>query len=261
MRPSNGRPSWAGSTRHSPSVPSTTAGSPASPTWIGSPGRTVPFAAGDAETAEPALVADRPGPPRAAPPRRPRGRPARRGRTSSGCPSRPFTATSPRASRQPSIIRTLRSTFHPDDCHGTWAVAWTSRDGSGPSASRMSSTSLRNSSLASSQSRVPSHGGQIAMSARCSAQVGHRADAVAVLVEVALGQQVVEVLRLVRRPQPRPADQVVARGDRPRRLDRERRQPLDHRDTGRSARGVEHASRGPRSAAPPHASARAPAVG
>src|SRR5262245_2731584 len=77
-------------------------------------------------------------------------------------------ATSPRASRQESIVLTLRSLFHPDDFHGTCAVACTDLDGSGPSASRMSSTSLRNSSLASSQSRVPSHGGQISISARCS---------------------------------------------------------------------------------------------
>ena len=106
--------------------------------------------------------------------------------------------------------------------------ACTSRDGSGPSASRMSSTSLRNSSLASSQSRVSSQGGHGRHLGEMQPQVGHRADAVAVVVHLALLEQLDEVDRLVRRAQPRPADQVVARRDRRGRVHRQRGEVVDH---------------------------------
>ena len=161
---------------------------------------------------------------RAAPPRPRRGRPARRGRTSSGARAAVDRdlAAGEQAGRASSGRCGRRSTRTTATAPGR--VAWTSREGSGPSASRTSSTSLRNSSLASSQSRVSSQGGQAAISARWSRRsaIGRMPSPSSYTSRCV--EQLVEVARLVRRAQPRPADQVVARRDRRGRLHRQRGQ-------------------------------------
>ena len=152
--PSNGFPSAAGSTRHSPRTPSTIAGSPdvadrprldrdRRPSSRGrcrvtaAAARSVPGA-----PRRPGRRACRPG-------TRARPRPRARCR-----PRRPAMATSPRLTRNSSICVTFRSLVQPVDGHDTTLVSGMSRDSSGPDVPSRSRMSRRNRSLARSHSRA-----------------------------------------------------------------------------------------------------------
>ena len=69
-------------------------------------------------------------------------------------PTRPAIATSPRTERNSSIWVTLRLFVQPVEAHGTWLVSGMSRDSSGPASRSRATTSLRNRSFVSIQSRT-----------------------------------------------------------------------------------------------------------
>ena len=96
------------------------------------------------------------------------------------------------------------------------------------------------------------------MSARCSGRSAIGRMRVAVVVEVAAGQGVVEVGRLVRRAHPAQPTRSARRDGRASARPAARSGRLDHatRSVGRSRR--EHRAHGPRSAAPPHATGGGP---
>ena len=155
MRPSKSSPSAAGSTRHSPLVPSTTAGSPASPTWIGSIGMALPFCrAMPSEASRRSFFA------RSA--SSTDGTTTSAGYTRSGRsqsrsrPTRPEIATSPRIIRNSSIWVTLRLFVHPVEAHGTTQVSGMSREVSGPELPSSSRMSRRKRSLSRSHARAAS---------------------------------------------------------------------------------------------------------
>jgi hypothetical protein len=136
-------------------VPSTTAGSPASPTWTGSIGMALAF--GRAMPSEPsrrsfftrsASSID--------------GTTTSDGYTRSARshsrsrPTRPAIAISPRIIRHSSICVTLRLFVHPVEAHGATHVSGTSREVTGPELPSRSRMSRRKRSLSRSHARVRS---------------------------------------------------------------------------------------------------------
>ena len=153
--PRSRRPSAAGSTRHSPLMPSTTAGSPASPTSTGSIGILVVFCrAMPSEASRRSFLIRRASSSDGTTTSAGYTRSARS--HSRSRPTRPAIATSPRIIRNSSIWVTLRSFVHPVDAHGTTHVSGMSRELSGPELPSSSRMSRRKRSLSRIQACVRS---------------------------------------------------------------------------------------------------------
>ena len=156
MRPVNGCPSAPGSTRHCVLLPSTTAGSPASPTNCS---RAIPNArirrSSRTRTASSIPTTGTP------------GGYTRSARSQVRCrPTRPAMATFPRPTSNSSMVVTLRLWVHPVDCQGTTAVSGMSRDCSGPASRSRANTSRWNAALACNHSRCFAKGCGAAIRAR-----------------------------------------------------------------------------------------------
>ena len=132
-------------------------------------------------------------------------------------------------------MRTLRSLFHPLDCHGTSVVSGSARAGTAPRRRAGRGCRAGVSSLASTQSRVstcqslsspgPGPGGHLgAVEREVLGRAQHRVQ----LDQGAVGDSVVERRRSVRAPEPAPRHHVGAGRDRGRRVDLQQRQVADH---------------------------------
>ena len=222
-------------------MPSTTAGSPASPTWIGSIGIAAPSRAGDPERAQPALVAD---------PARLVARHDRRvGRVDAlGEVPQPLPALAAgdrdlAAHREElehlgdvAVVRPARGRpRHDAACRGCRATA------AGRASPSRSSTSRRNASLRLEPgARRSCAGGHTAMSARCRRQVAHRPDHRVVLVRACgRARAPAQLAGIVGVAEPRPRDEVGARRDRRGRVELQEGQALDDPEQGGRPLGVE----------------------